>query len=61
MNIKDTGASKKIQKELMEYQDYWEKAKGSKPDTIRVTKDQLSKLGVKSGFFFYGSKLELLK
>jgi hypothetical protein len=61
MNIKDTGASKKIQKELMEYQDYWEKAKGGKPDVIRVTSDQLNKLGVKVGFHFYGSKLELLK
>lgn len=57
--IKDTGASKKIQIELMAYQSYWQKAKGDKPEVIRVNKDQLDKLGVKSGYMFNGSKLEL--
>jgi len=59
--LSETKQSQAIQKELTEYQDYFFKAKGFKPNVIRVTKDQLKKLGVDDKFYFNGSYLELLK
>ena len=59
--ISSSGASTKVQAELMKYVQYWVKAKGSRPSVIRVTQDQLKKLGVDSGYNFNGSILELAK
>jgi hypothetical protein len=56
-----TKQSESVQKGIREYQEYWRKAKGSgSPEVVRVTADQLKKLGVDSGFYFEGSKLELI-
>lgn len=59
--LAETKQSQAIQKELMVYQDYFEKAKGHKPQTIRVTPEQLKKLGVDSGYYFNGSYLEVAR
>jgi len=57
-----TKQSQKIQDDLRTYQRYWRKSKGQgSPSVIRVNQDQLKKLGVESGFYFEGSKLELAK
>ena len=59
--LSSSGASVKVQAELMKYVQYWVKAKGSAPSVIRITPDQLKKLGVDTGYNFNGSRLELNK
>lgn len=56
--LSSSGASLKVQGELMKYVKYWVKAKGYAPSVIRVTSDQLKKLGVETGYNFNGSILE---
>ena len=56
--LSDKPASKKEQKVLDKYREWYYKAKnGVEPDVIRVTDDQLKKLGVSEGFLYKGAKL----
>lgn len=58
--LKETNKSKKIQKSFDEYVEWYKKAKsGELPSVIRVTKEQLSDLGVDDGFNYNGCKLKL--
>lgn len=54
-----SNASRKVQGELMTYIQYYRKAKGTPPSVIRLSPEQLKRLGVKSGYNFNGTKLEL--
>ena len=56
--LSSSNASRKVQGELMNYIQYYRKAKGTPPSVIRVSPEQLKKLGVKSGYNFNGSSLE---
>jgi hypothetical protein len=59
--LSQSKASQSVQDGIIQYQEYWRKAKGgNNPEVIRITSDQLKKLGVDSGYMFNGSKLELI-
>jgi len=59
--LSKTKASEKVQQEILQYQEYWRKAKnGANPEVVRISKEQMRKLGVSSGFVFYGSRLEAI-
>lgn len=55
--LSDSKQSHKEQIVIRKYIDWYEKAKGRKPEVIRLTGDQFKKLGVSEGFIYDGARL----